>query len=156
MVGDQTCMPLPSVRRVRVRSCSRTESIRQLHTGYRTRAPQSLITFMDKKSIIIVIVSFLVLMLWVPLTNYIWPPKPAPKTTNQVAFQTNVTPTQAVANLTNRPTETPLPRTPLVSGTASEELVHVETPEARFIFSSHGGGLKTAELKNYPEVITCN
>jgi YidC/Oxa1 family membrane protein insertase len=114
---------------------------------------------MDRKSIIIVIISFILLLLWVPLTNFLWPPVPAPQATNQMALQTNVVATQAVATattVTNQPIVTPQPAVPLVTGTQPEELVEVETAEARFIFTSHGGGLKTIELKNYPEVITCN
>ena len=111
---------------------------------------------MDKKSIIIVVISFLLLVLWFPLTNYIWPPSPAPRTTNQVALQTNVAPTQTVATLTNQPLVTP-PATPsLVASNAPEEVVEVETAEALFTFTSHGGGLKTVALKRFPEIITCN
>ena len=119
---------------------------------------------MDRKSIIIVVISFLLLVLWFPLTNFIWPPTPAPRTTNQLALHTNVaaTATQAVAAVTNQPV-VPVPgvpsaviATPLATTNGPEELVEVETAEARFVFTSRGGGIKTAELKQYPEVITCN
>ena len=113
---------------------------------------------MEKKSIIIVVISFILLVLWFPLTNYFWPPTPAPHRTNQVASVTNVTatPTQTVATVTNQPTIAPSVPTTLVAANAPEELVEVETDEARFIFTSHGGGLKTVELKRYPALITCN
>jgi YidC/Oxa1 family membrane protein insertase len=111
---------------------------------------------MDKKSIIIVVISFLLLVLWFPLTNYLWPPSPAPRITNQVALQTNVAATQAVTTLTNQPLATPPPMPTLVASNAPEDVVEVETAEARFIFTSHGGGLKTIELKGYSEIITCN
>lgn len=111
---------------------------------------------MDKKSIIIVVVSFILLVLWFPLTNFLWPPKPAPRTTNQVSFQTNVAATQTVATITNQPAITPAVPATLVNTNAAEQLVEVETDEARYIFTSHGGGLKTAELKRYPAIITCN
>ena len=113
---------------------------------------------MDRKSIIIVVISFLLLMLWFPLTNFLWPPKPAPQTTNQVALQTNIpaTQTQAVSTVTNQPVVPATPTAPLVTAQGPEELLEVETTEARFIFTTHGGGLKTIELKQYPAVITCN
>ena len=114
---------------------------------------------MDKKSIIIVVISFLLLVLWFPLTNYIWPPSPAPRTTNQVALQTNTTSaaTQSVAAVTNQPLTTPPPTIPtLVASNAPEDVVEVETAEALFTFTSHGGGLKTVALKRFPEIITCN
>src|SRR5215210_1680340 len=114
---------------------------------------------MDRKSIIIVVISFILLMLWFPLTNHFWPPKPAARTTNQIALQTNVSTTQAVASATatNQAIVAPAAvTTSLVTGNAPEELLEIETAEARFIFTSHGGGLKTAELKQYPAVISCN
>ncbi|HKQ38908.1 MAG TPA: membrane protein insertase YidC, partial [Verrucomicrobiae bacterium] len=112
---------------------------------------------MDKKSIIIVAISFLLLVLWFPLTNRLWPPTPAPHKTNQIVFQTNVATTQTVATVTNQPTTvTPPVRATLVNTNAPEELAEIETDDARYIFTSHGGGLKTAELKRYPAVITCN
>ena len=115
---------------------------------------------MDRKSIIIVVVSFILLVLWFPLTNYIWPPKPAPRgMTNQVALQTNAPRagtdgqvTQAVAAVTNQP----VAPVPSLGTNVPEQLVEMETDEARFVFSSRGGGLKRVELKGYPEVITCN
>src|SRR5256885_13936794 len=111
---------------------------------------------MDKKSIIIVVVSFALLVLLSRLTNYLWPPIPVPRNTNQVALQTNVTSsTQAVATLTNQPTISPSVAASFLSSNAPEHLVEIETPEARFVFTSRGGGLNVAELKNYPEVITC-
>ena len=114
---------------------------------------------MEKKSIIIVVISFILLVLWFPLTNYLWPPTPGPRTTNQLSFQTNVSSTQAVATVTNQAAAaTPTPPVPvtLVNANAPEELLEIETDEARFVFTSHGGGLKIAELKRYPMVITCN
>src|SRR5688500_8180906 len=111
---------------------------------------------MDRKSLIIVIISFLLLVLWFPLTNYLWPPQPAPRMTNQVALQTNVAPaTQTVAVATSAP-PTIAPSTPLVTSQTPEELLEIETREARYVFTSHGGGIKHAELKEYPAVVACN
>jgi len=111
---------------------------------------------MDKKSIIIVVVSFALLVLLSRLTSYLWPPIPAPRSTNQVALQTNATSsTQTVPTVTNQPIITAPAGAPFLSASAPEHLVEIETPEARFVFTSRGGGLQVAELKNYPEVITC-
>lgn len=111
---------------------------------------------MDRKSIIIVVISFLLLVLWFPLTNYIWPPQPAPRITNQVALQTNIpASTQAVTVATSAP-PTIAPTTPLVTSDAPEKLLELETSEARYIFTSYGGGLKHIELKEFPAVVACN
>ena len=115
---------------------------------------------MDKKSIIIVVISLMVLFGLSYFTNYFWPPIPAPHRTNQIALQTNVptttTTTQTVAGVTNQPIAAPPTPVQLVTTNAAEELLEIETSEARFIFTSHGGGLKSAELKPYPRAITCN
>ena len=41
----------------------------------------------------------------------------------------------------------------LVEPSAREELVTLENEQARYVFTSHGGGIKTIELKNFPEVV---
>ena len=42
---------------------------------------------MDRKSIIVLVISFVVLMAWFPLMNHLYPPKPLD--TNRVAVATN-------------------------------------------------------------------
>lgn len=111
---------------------------------------------MDRKAFIIIFISCAVLVLWMPLTNYLFPPIPAPGGTNRVALQTNVVSTQAVVTVPDQPPPVIAPSVPLVTAQTPEELVEIETPESRLTFTSHGGGLKRAELKEYPEVITCN
>ena len=110
---------------------------------------------MDRKSLIILGVCFVVLMLWFPLVNKIWPPKPLPpRGTNAplAATYTNVTQTS--------PTAPPVLEQPvaqpklLVTADAKEELLTVTNSNARYTFSSHGGGLKLVELVNYPEAIS--
>src|SRR5687767_12364727 len=121
----------------------------------RPGARPSLIPAMDRKAFIIIFISCAVLVMWMPLTNYLFPPIPAPRSTNQVALQTNVVSTQAVATVPDQPAVI-APAVPLVTAQTPEELIEIETPESRLTFTSHGGGLKRAELKEYPEVIACN
>ena len=45
---------------------------------------------MDRKAIIVLVVSFLLLILWYPLVNRLYPPRLVPRNTNVVAAITNV------------------------------------------------------------------
>ena len=112
---------------------------------------------MDRKSIIILAVCFLALMAWFPLVNKLYPPKPLPPgATNalvmaQAAAKTNL-PVAAPSAPSTAPTLTAAPK-PLIRSDAQEELVVVTNDNARYTFTSHGGGLKLVELVHYPETI---
>lgn len=112
---------------------------------------------MDRKSLIVLAVCVLLFLSWPYLVNTIFPPKPLPPgatnnialTTNQGAIGTNV---PAISAATNLPAATP---PPLVTPSEPEQLQVIETPEARYTFTTHGGGLKQVELKEYQESVTC-
>lgn len=113
---------------------------------------------MDRKSLIILVVSALVLMAWYPITNRIFPPKPAPPAkTNTVATvrgsnqpATNVSSFLAAnTNFSSSATVTNLPP-------REEQTVTIESPDARYVFSSIGGGLKLVELKHFPATVDCS
>ncbi len=111
---------------------------------------------MDRKSIIVIIVCLGLMLLWPTLTNKLYPPKvqpPAP--TNEIASTqsmalTNVAGT-APAGMSNAPS--------LPSGLAqfvtetNEELLVVTNAQARYTFTSRGGGLKLIELLQFPEAV---
>ncbi len=112
---------------------------------------------MDRKSVIVLLVSFLLIIGWFELVKVLYPPpppKPALKGTNALAGATN---TGAPASGTNLPTPTlsaPVPgATQWTAPTATEELVTFETADVKYTFTSHGGGLKLAELKRFPKII---
>ncbi len=110
---------------------------------------------MDRKSIIVLVVSFGLLMLWYPLVTRIYPPKPG-QGTNLVAIATNSLP--SVNTNTAAVASSPFfPAGPsdgsFVRAKTPEETVIVENDNARYTFTSHGGGLKLVELKKYPEVV---
>lgn len=113
---------------------------------------------MDRKSIIILIISIGVIFSWPILTNKIWPPKPIPgyKATNALAQATNqVRPTNQPAVASTAATNAPN-LTPLVTNTnTAEQTVVVTTDRARYTFTSYGGGIKKVELLNYPETVDC-
>src|SRR5882672_2850350 len=111
---------------------------------------------MDRKSILILVVCFVALMLWYPLINKIWPPKPlsagatnaAPATisaTNQVPI---TSPPPVIAE---SPVTAPKP---IANTNVQEELVILANENARYTFTTHGGGLKLIELLKYPETVS--
>ena len=111
---------------------------------------------MDRKTIIILVVCFILLMLWYPLVvNKLYPPKPLPPgATNAPAALFAATNQPAPIPTTPAPLEEPVatPK-PLVSGNVPEELVEVANDNARYTFTSYGGGLKRVELLHYPETV---
>jgi YidC/Oxa1 family membrane protein insertase len=113
---------------------------------------------MDRKSIIILVLSFVLLMLWYPLMNKLYPPKPLPPRTNSVATATNElaqgTNPPSVAASTSLPTPAAPVALPVPPGTSEQTLV-LSNDHARYIFTSLGGGLKIVELVRYPEAVSC-
>lgn len=111
---------------------------------------------MDRKSIIIVVACFLLLVLWYPLVvNRLYPPKPLPPgATNSPAVlapeRTQVPAGAAV----------PVPEAPAFVPSLSantnepERLEFLTNANARYTFSSYGGGIKLVELLQYPESIS--
>ena len=111
---------------------------------------------MDRKSVIILVVSFIVIFSWSILTNKIWPPKPIPGyKTNMVALATN-----QPARGTNAPaiaanTNAAAPLLPVTNTNAPEQTIVLANDLARYTFTSHGGGIKQFELLHYPETVGC-
>ncbi|MGB0579351.1 MAG: YidC/Oxa1 family insertase periplasmic-domain containing protein, partial [Limisphaerales bacterium] len=130
---------------------------------------------MDRTTIIVLIIAFVTLLAWRPLMDKVYPVDPKkveelkrkareaklaaegtnnPVDTNAVApgtFGTN-SPTAVVpAGNTNAPSPVS-PTTPVVpvQPSVKEELITLETEFSKYTFTSIGGGLKTAELKDYP------
>ena len=105
---------------------------------------------MDRKSIIVLSVCFVLFVLWAQLTPRFYPPKMISRT-NTIASATN-----AVAS-PNAPTSLEAGnQAPWVAPKtgAPEELVVVANDLARYTFTSHGGGLKLVELFKYPESVS--
>jgi len=113
---------------------------------------------MDRKSILVMVICFVVLMLWYPLVvNKLYPPKSRP------LGATNAPP--ALFTATNQPTPAPSPTpttleeptpTPrlVVNTNVPEEVVEIANAKARYTFTSHGGGLKLVELLQYPQSVS--
>jgi YidC/Oxa1 family membrane protein insertase len=114
---------------------------------------------MDRKSTLILVASLVVILGWYRLTNYIYPPKLVPKTnTISTAAGTNLAVTNigsATSNTTViRPADGPAPAMTNAPAGPEETLV-LENAEARYTFSSIGGGIKLIELKKYPQNVGC-
>jgi YidC/Oxa1 family membrane protein insertase len=119
---------------------------------------------MDRKAILIIVACFALMLFWPALVDRMFPPPPRPAgATNQLG--------PAVPSPTHGAPE-PLAPGPAASAPAvitapttaaagwqppsgPEELVTFETAEARYVFTSHGGGLKQIELKKYPATVAC-
>jgi YidC/Oxa1 family membrane protein insertase len=111
---------------------------------------------MDRKGIAILVVTFGLLFSWPLLVNKIYPPAPpVPGGTNRLAPVANALP---VATNGVTPMATPVPPVsalpPTLSINAPEKTVVLENEKVRAVFTSHGGGLKYVELKDYPARIS--
>lgn len=117
---------------------------------------------MDRKAIIVIAVCFLLMLIWFPLVNKLYPPKPLPRgATNQASSTTapagtaptNVTP--ATAPPATATTVAPVaPSRPTFVASGVEETLVITNDNARYTFTSHGGGLKLVELLHYPETVS--
>ena len=112
---------------------------------------------MDRTSIIVIVVCLAVLVLWsYVLVPKLYPPKPLPPgATNAPA--TTFTGTSQPVNSPVAPSslEVPPPAPKLVASTnVPEELTEVTNENARYTFTSYGGGLKLIELPRYLETVS--
>ena len=113
---------------------------------------------MDRKSIIILAVCFLLFVLWSMYYPKLYPPKPPtpaqPPASTATASGTNLAapPPVAATNLGGPSSTTAA----FVRPEAPEELVILTNENARYTFTSHGGGLKLVELLHYPESVAAS
>jgi YidC/Oxa1 family membrane protein insertase len=120
---------------------------------------------MDRKSIAVVVACGIMLVLWVTVITPKYLTKPlSPSATNTATSAQSATGTNGVAapSTSGTPVTTASTNAPQLEVTANapEQLLVVthENPlntneNARYTFSSYGGGLKSIELLSYPEAI---
>jgi len=118
---------------------------------------------MDRKSFIILLVSFALLMAWYPLVNKLFPPLPAPEGTNTVSqsatdIDTNKPGTTKPPDPASAPSPAPpsLDTSRIIRPGVAEKTITVTNENARYTFTTHGGGLKFVELIKYPATISCD
>jgi YidC/Oxa1 family membrane protein insertase len=115
---------------------------------------------MDRKSIILLVLSIILMVTWPLLVNKVlYPPKPLPPGMTNAPV--------AEWNGTNQPgTAAPQATNPAAPGAAAatapafvvntnikESFLEATNENARYVFSSYGGGLDLVELRHYPEVV---
>jgi YidC/Oxa1 family membrane protein insertase len=111
---------------------------------------------MDRTSIVVIVVCLAVLLLWswVLVPKYFVKPAP-PGATNlppTIATATNQAPVLSNAASV---LETPAAAPQLVANTnVAEQVIVLANENARYTFSSYGGGLKEIELLRYPETVS--
>ncbi len=107
---------------------------------------------MDRKTLLIIALSLALLLAWFPLTNKLFPPIILPpRPTNTVT--TFAAASNGTQNLDN-PAFKQLGQAKSAGATeVKEETLAVESDDARYVFTSRGGGLKTIALKKYPETV---
>ena len=112
---------------------------------------------MDRKTITVLVACFALLMLWPKLVSTIYPPKPLPPgMTNTVvaaalSASTNANAVTPAAQPAATAAVAPVAARPLFDTTAPEQTLTISNANARYIFTSHGGGLKLVELSRFPE-----
>src|ERR1044071_3903918 len=111
---------------------------------------------MDRTSILILVVCFVALMLWYPLVNKLYPSKPLPHGATNAApatvTSTNPTPATSAPPVLAEAV-VPAPK-PVTNTNVPEQFLSVTNENARYTFTTHGGGLKTIELLKYPETVS--
>src|SRR3954468_4772421 len=114
---------------------------------------------MDRKAIIVLAISFLLLILWYPMVNRLYPPKVVPRNTNVVAAITNrpgaLTNQPSLSAATNVAVVAPSVPKPIQSNLPEETIV-LTNSLARYTFTSHGGGIKLVEFFNYRQRVGCH
>ena len=114
---------------------------------------------MDKKSIAILVGCGLLLLAWGPIINKISPPPPKPVgsavSTNTAAIsaapsEVKVAPAAASVVVTN------FAAVAMASfdTNAPEQTLELVTADARYVFTSRGGGIRSVELLHYPEAVS--
>lgn len=109
---------------------------------------------MDRKSFFILFLSALLLMLWFPLVNYLYPPVPKP--TNSVELVTNALPATNPGPVITASTNLPTRALPPVVSDVPEQVMALENEHVRFLITSHGGGIQKVELKQYSDTVACD
>lgn len=107
---------------------------------------------MDRKSILVIVLSIGLIFLWHSvIVPKMYPPIPVPAgATGQVATATGAAATGAVVSAVSNSTNAPI--RPVT--TLAEQLVVVTNGDAIFTFTSHGGGLKEVAMLKYPAIIS--
>jgi len=110
---------------------------------------------MDRKSLIILVVCFLLLFSWPLLVNKVFPPKPLPPgLTNPPTSSLALTNRGSTSTAASPWLETAVISRASLNTNVPEQLLEVTNADTRYTFTSYGGGLKLIELLHYPESVS--
>jgi YidC/Oxa1 family membrane protein insertase len=104
---------------------------------------------MDRKSIILLVASLLLILMWQPLVSRFYPPVPV--ATNVLSVATNSVASTNTLEVAPNNSVVKNSATPF-DPNAPEQILTVTNEEAIYTFTSHGGGLKSVQLRQYPAV----
>lgn len=112
---------------------------------------------MDRTSITVLVVCFVLLFSLPVLVNKVFPPKPVPPGATNVA--TRVITNTAAQTATGTSREQPVLEAPALPRQAfdtnvPEQFLELTNANAHYTFTSRGGGLKVVELLHYPESVS--
>ncbi len=113
---------------------------------------------MDRKSIIGLVASIALLLLWFPLVNRLYPPKPAPLgSTNLTAAAqapgTRTNTEEPAAPQRSTPVLEQAPQRTWATPGEPEQTLLLSNSNANYTITSHGGGIKVIELLQFPESV---
>jgi YidC/Oxa1 family membrane protein insertase len=111
---------------------------------------------MDRTAVIVIVICLGLFGLWtIVLVPKYWPPRPLPaaatNATPASVASTNVESPEPAPSATNTP---PVSPQLLVNTNVPEHELVVSNMNARYTFTSRGGGLKLVELLQYPETVS--
>ena len=112
---------------------------------------------MDRKTIAILVACFALLLLWPKLVSQLYPPRPVPPGATNTIAATAASASQAAASATaisaagsNAPTVVHA----VFDTNAPEQTLVVSNDNARYLFTSRGGGLKAVDLLRFPRSVS--
>ncbi len=110
---------------------------------------------MDRKAIIVISLSVLLLFTWPTLFKKLYPPAAVSEAAVASETAANAPATLAASNVVSNlsaPANTAIFAAPKNS---PEQTFTLSNSVARYVFTSHGGGIKSVELLQYPESVAC-
>ena len=122
---------------------------------------RSTVIRMDRKSLLVLVISFVIVMLWFPLFDHFFPPPAHPQTTrtNSIPSTASNAVTGNVASLRALGTnEQSQPASTSLENAVPETLLVVTNPgsHAIYTFTSRGAGMRLVELDGYAATVSCD
>jgi YidC/Oxa1 family membrane protein insertase len=114
---------------------------------------------MDRKAVIVLVVSLLLLFAWIPLVNHLFPPIEVPVQETRTDGTNTPPGSRSETNSTETLPDDQRPDGTRISGVspeAPERTLMFTNQEARYVLTSHGGGIQGIELVGFPQDGSCD